>query len=199
MNVIGVDGGNNGAFAVLNHRTGKIERIIDMPVFHMTINGKQRKRIDSVGVLDLLRMEQMLGCELVMIEAVGGRPRQNASAAFVFGYGIGLIYMACIALKLPIETTPPTEWKKLMRMPGKKDTEGAKKKEKDGKIISRADELMPDARDMWRTPKGAYRVDRAEAACIAKYASDFRLRVDTRPPQAIETLLTYQFNADLGA
>lgn len=198
MNVIGVDGGNNGAFAVMNHRTAKIERIHDMPTFDMTVNNKKRTRIDAVGVYNLLAMEQMLGCELVIIEAVGGRPSQSASAAFVFGYGVGLIYMACIALRLPIETVPPQEWKKLLRMPGKKDAAGKKAKEKDGMIVARADELMPDARGLWRNERGTLKVDRAEAACIAKYGSDYRLRLDARPALAVETILTYR-HAETGA
>jgi hypothetical protein len=169
-----------------------------MPVFHMEINHKKRTRIDAVGVKELLEFEQMAGCELVMIEAVGGRPRQSASAAFVFGYGIGLIYMACVALRLHIETVPPQTWKKMMRMPGKKDMDGKKSREKDGMIINRADELLPAARDMWRTQRGAFRVDRAEAACIAKYAGDYALNVQARPALATDTLLAYQ-NADVGA
>ena len=198
MRVIGVDGGAKGAFAVYDAGSKRIQEIHDMPVFHMEINGKKRVRIDAVGVYELLSYQQMVGCQLVMIEAVGGRPAQSASAAFVFGYGIGMVYMACIALKLPIETVPARTWKGIMRMPGKKDTQGKKSTEKDGMIISRADELMPDARDMWRKPRGGFMVDRAEAACIAKYAGDHALRLDARPPLAVETLLAYQ-NADTGA
>lgn len=196
--VLGVDGGANGAFSAYNTDTKNIDAVYDMPVFNMQVNSKTRKRIDAVGVLQLLALEQMMGCELVMIEAVGGRPRQSASAAFVFGYGIGLVYMACISLKLPIETVPPQVWKKTLRMPGKKDVEGKAAKEKSGMIVSRADELLPESRHLWRTPKGAFRIDRAEASCIAKYAGDYALRFDVRPAPATETLLAYQL-ADTGA
>jgi hypothetical protein len=196
--VLGIDGGAKGAFAAYDVVSKSILDIYDMPIFNMVINNKERKRIDAVGVYNLLAMEQMMGCELVMIEAVGGRPKQSASSAFVFGYGIGLIYMACVALKLPIETVPPQVWKKMMRMPGKKDVEGKAAKEKSGMIVNRADELLPGARELWRTARGALRVDRAEAACIAKYAGDHALRFDVRPVMATDTLLAYQL-ADTGA
>lgn len=198
MTVIGVDPGASGAFAVYDPTTKHICEIIDMPVFHMTINNKKRVRIDAVGVLEYLSVQQMSGCELVLIEAVGGRPKQGASAAFVFGYGIGLIYMACVALKLPIETIPPQTWKKTLRVPGKKDKEGKQTKEFNGMIINRAEELMPAARGLFRGPKGGLMVDRAEAAMIAKYAGDYALRVEARPFLAVDTTMAYQY-AEVGA
>lgn len=203
MNVIGVDGGAKGALAVYDADAKCILRIHDMPVFNMTINNKKRLRIDAVGLFNLLQMEKALGTELVMIEAVGGRPRQGASAAFVFGYGIGLVYMGCVAGHLPIETERPEVWKRFMRLPGKKERENKKTKELNGMIVARADELMPDARHMWRGEKqhrgqDVFKVDRAEAAIIAKYAGDHVIRLGTRPTMAVDTLLAYQF-ADTGA
>lgn len=198
MSVVGVDCGAHGAFASYDVDTKTIISIHDMPVFFMQTNNKKRRRIDAVGVLEYFRLQQMMGCELVMIEAVGGRPRQSASAAFVFGYGVGIVYMSCVALGLPIETVPAQTWKRMMRMPGKKDVEGRVAKERSGMIVNRADELMPHARMMWRSEKGNLYVDRAEAACIAKYAGDYAFRLPARPTLAVDTLLAYQM-AETGA
>lgn len=197
MNVIGVDPGSDGALAVYDYAAQKIIHIQDMPIFNMTINKKTRKRIDGVGVLEFLATWQMAGCKLVMIEAVGGRPRQGASAAFVFGYGLGIIYQSCVALRLPIETVAPSVWKRLMRVPGKAEKGDKKTKEFNGMIVNRADELMPEARDLFRSAKmrnGQYalKVDRAEAAMLAKYCGDYQLRIPTRPFLAVDTALAYQ-------
>ena len=197
MNVIGIDPGSGGALAVYDYAAQKIIHIEDMPIFNMTINKKTRKRIDAIGVLEFLATWQMAGCKLVMIEAVGGRPRQGASAAFVFGYGVGLIYMACVALRLPIETVPPQTWKRVLRVPGKAEKGDKKTKEFNGMIVNRADELMPEARDLWRGAKkhrgqDVFKVDRAEAAMLAKYCGDYQLRIPTRPFLAVDTALAYQ-------
>lgn len=193
MTVVGIDPGNSGALAVYDPHAKLITEVIDMPVFYMTVNNKKRKRVDAVGIITWLEMQKMLGAELVLIEAIGGRPKQGASAAFVLGYGVGLIYMACVALRLPIETVPPQVWKKMMRVPGKKDAEGKKQAEYNGMIVNRADELMPDCRDLFRGPKGGLLVDRAEACLLAKYAGDHALRLPTRPFLAVDTEMAYKY------
>lgn len=203
MITIGIDPGSSGALAVYDAEARRVLHIQDMPIFNMTINKKTRKRIDAIGLLEFLATWQMAGCQLVMIEAVGGRPRQGASAAFVFGYGVGLIYMACVALRLPIETVPPQTWKRVLRVPGKAEKADKKSREFNAMIVNRADELMPDARDMWRGEKkhrgqDVFKVDRAEAAMLAKYCGDYQLRVPTRPFLSVDTALAYQ-NAEVGA
>jgi hypothetical protein len=203
MYTIGIDPGADGAMAVYEYGVQQIIHIRDMPIFNMTINKKTRKRIDGVGVLEFLATWQMAGCKLVMIEAVGGRPRQSASAAFVFGYGLGIIYQSCVALRLPIETVAPQTWKRVLKVPGKAEKGDKKTKEFEGMIVNRADELMPDARDMFRSDKlfrgqRALKVDRAEAAMLAKYCGDYQLRVPSRPFLAVDTAIAYQ-NADIAA
>lgn len=203
MITIGVDPGSGGALAVYDANTRKVLHIEDMPIFNMTINKKTRKRIDCVSLLEFLSSWQMAGCQLVMIEAVGGRPRQSASAAFVFGYGVGLIYALCVALRLPIETVPPQTWKRVLRVPGKAEKADKKTREFEAMIVNRADELMPDARHMFRgvklhRGKDVLKVDRAEAAMLAKYCGDYQLRIPSRPFLAVDTALAYQ-NAELGA
>src|SRR5688572_15999903 len=100
MSVIGVDPGLNGALAYISD-DGKDVHITDMPTWSMIVSKKARARVDAVGLIEYFELAKMMGVKLVMIEAVGGRPRQSASAGFVFGYSVGLVYMACVACKLP--------------------------------------------------------------------------------------------------
>lgn len=161
-----MDPGISGAMAYYEYQYGILE-IIDMPVFEMAIGKRVRKRVDPVALLEYFELAKLKGVEIVMIEQVGGRPRQGNM--FPFGYSVGLLYMACIAARIPIETVAPMTWKKLMRVPGKKSDEG--------NIISRADELFPEQRQEWHGPRGGEKLGRAEAALLAKYAVDFALRI----------------------
>lgn len=196
MTVLGIDPGNNGALATYDQDSKRILEIIDMPTWLMTVNRKQRKRVDAVALWEFFEYQKMVGCELVMVEAVGSRRKE--SGGVTRGYGLGLIFMACIGLKLPIETVQPAVWKKFMHVPGKKDMEGKKGVAADAMIVNRANEMLPEWRDSFRGPKGGYRVDRAEAAMLAKYCGDYQLRVPNRPFLSVETVLAYQ-HAETGA
>lgn len=170
MSVLGVDPGTGGALATY-HPNGMLD-VIDIPHWYAMVGKKKRRRIDAVELMNFMEMAKLGGVELVVIEEVGQRPRQ--SGMFVFGFSAGLIYMACVAVKIPIETVKPQIWKRLMNVPGKK---GMKKEgDYEAAIIHRADEMMPSYAHMWRGPQGGRRVDRAEAAMLAKYGNDHALR-----------------------
>ena len=163
MKVCGIDPGNGGAFAVYDTVNG-LESVYDMPIAMVVVGKKTRPRIDVVEVADTFDLLKGLDVKLIVIEAVGGRPRQSASAAFVFGYGVGLLVMAAIQSRIAIETPTPQMWKKLMRVP--KDDAG---------IAMRFDHVFPDHRQLIRGPRGAIKHDRAEAAFLAKFGADFLL------------------------
>lgn len=188
--VVGIDPGNNGAFAIYNSDTKRVERIDDMPLWYQTIGKRKRKRVDALAMADLFDYYELMGVELVVMEAVGGRPRQSASAAFVFGYGVGLVYMAALYSRIVIETVPPASWKKILNVPGKGNAD-------DTAIIARADELFPQDRDLWRGERGGKKVDRAEAAMLAKFGADYVLHT-LGAVTDVELRLAYQ-NADTGA
>lgn len=214
--VAGIDPGANGAIAVYDTASRSIVSVEDMPFWYQSVGKKQRKRIDPLALAELFEGLQVLGVDLVVMEAVGGRPRQSASSAFAFGYGVGLIYSCCMYSKLMIETVPPAKWKKLMNIPGKRGGKEQKKqiegmndgkeknvakrvaaKQAEGDIINRADQLFPGSRAMFSTQRGAYRMDRAEAAMLAKFGGDFVLA--TMPSLGdVEFKLAYR-NADTGA
>lgn len=156
--VLGIDPGLHGALASYD---GASLSIVDMPTFWMTINKSKRARVDAVGLADMFEIAKMVDTDLVVIEAVGGRPRQGASAGFVFGYCVGLVYMAAINARIPIETVTPAVWKRMLKVP--KDKKDA---------VQRADELLPAFRDQWRGERAGLKPDRAEAAMLAKFGYD---------------------------
>lgn len=193
--ILGIDPGGSGAFAL--YAPG-ILQIDDMPTFNMTVGKTTRKRVDAPGVADLIETYKMMGLELAVLEAVGGRPRQSASAAFVFGYSTGLVYMALINARIPVETVPPQTWKKLMKMPGKRKKGGAgADKEYLDAIKVRATEILPDAGPLFYGPRGGARVDRMEAACMAVFGYRHMLGNGQRQTD-VEGSHVYQRN-DLGA
>lgn len=181
MSIIGVDPGLNGAIA---HNDKGVIEIIDMPTYEITIGkGKQtktRKRIDAVALYEHMAYLKMYGVTLAVLEEVGGRPGESASGAFQFGWAAAMVYMACIALEIPIKSVKPGEWKKAMGVPGKKDGRGkdmtpedkkAADKAAEGMVIQRADEIMPQYRQLWRGPRGGMQLDRAEAALLSVYGA----------------------------
>ena len=194
--IVGIDPGTNGAAAIYETEAHELVAVRDLPYWFQTVNKKQRKRLDPVGIYDMFEEFKLYGVGLVVLEAVGGRPKQGASAGFVFGYTVGLIYMACICAQIPIETVPPQKWKKLMSVTGGKKAE-------DDDIINRAHEMFPTKRALFRdtskTETGRKRVDRAEAAMLAKFGGDYVWRtLSTAAPNDVELKLAYR-NAALEA
>jgi hypothetical protein len=199
MSAIGIDPGIHGALA--HYERGRVVDIIDMPTFPMVINKKQRDRLDMVKLADWLMVKKMMGVQVVMMEAVGGRPQQSASAAFVFGYTVGALFALCIQIRLPVTTVPASIWKKVLQCPGKKLKQSKKMDPAyASKIITRADELIPEDRNKWRGPNGGLKVDRAEAALLGYYGVHYQLRVpgNIDHPGLAEYKLIYE-KAEVGA
>lgn len=166
--VLGIDPGANGAFAIYDTDTRRIVDMEDIPIWHQTVGKRKRKRIDMYSMAELFEKYELLGVEIAIMEAVGGRTGQGAAAGFVFGYGVGLIYACAFYTKLVVETIPPATWKRTMNVPGKEKADNSA-------IIARADELFPLDRAMFRGKQGGLKVDRAEAAMMAKYGAEHLL------------------------
>lgn len=175
--VLGIDPGLSGALAAYD---GTSLTVWDMPTWKMIVGKKNRKRIDAVELLTMLEMAVDIGCKLAVIEAVGGRPRQSASGGFVFGYTVGLIYMACISVGLAIETVPAVSWKRIMRVPVD-----------DNGIKARYDEVFPAHRQLIMGDRGGVKTDRAEAALLAKFGLDRVLPMNL-PSLDVENKLAYR-------
>lgn len=189
--IIGIDPGITGAIALYETNSMRIVGMYDMPFWYQTVGKKKRKRIDHVGLMELFQTLNLLGADLAVMEAVGGRPRQSASGGFVFGYSVGLIYSELMHSRIMIETVKPQVWKKILRVPGK--TKGT-----DDDIIQRADEFFPHDRHLYRGVKGGKKIDRAEAAMLAKFGGDHVLPTLGPITDDNEWFVAYQ-QADTGA
>lgn len=170
--VIGIDPGVSGAIALYDTSTQKIVAIYDIPNWNVVVAKKKRKRVDIVQLRQAFGFIKAFNPALVVIEAVGGRPGQSASAGYVFGYTVGLLSMACMYEKLYVETIPPTVWKKVLKVEGKK---GKMKKVADTSIVNRAEQLFVSQEGLFRNARGTLLVDRAEAAMLAKFGGDYVL------------------------
>ena len=172
--IAGCDPGVSGAISIYCTDTKRILCVYDIPNWKETVGKKQRTRIDTIGLMELFDTLKMLSVEMIILEAVGGRPKQSASAGFVFGYSVGLIYMAAMYSKIMVETVPPKEWKKLMKIPGKAGGKDAKaKKQAQGDIMRRVAEVFPNERELFVGPRGGFYMDRADAALLGKFGGDF--------------------------
>lgn len=200
--IAGVDPGTKGAIAVYCTVTRKLVSVIDIPNWTESIGKKQRTRIDTIALMEAFDTLVLMGVELLVLEAVGGRPKQSATAGFVFGYTVGLIYMAALERKLMVETVPPGEWKKILKIPGKAGGKTpAEKKKAEGNIIKRVGEVFPGERDTFRGPQGGFKMDRADAALLAKFGGDFvwpNLQTTVTRLSDTELKLAYR-NVDTGA
>lgn len=175
MRVVGIDPGTSGAFAffspppplppgVTNLTDLTAQTIVlawDMPINEITVGGKPRKRIDRLGLGELIAQITMLyDPQKWIVEKVGGMP--GNSGMFEFGYTVGCIHQALTERGIPFETVTPTQWKKELKAPREKK-----------ECIAKADELWPHARSVFRTDttKKGLRPDRAEAALLAYWGS----------------------------
>jgi crossover junction endodeoxyribonuclease RuvC len=191
--VAGIDPGVTGALAVYDSITGKLVMVEDLPFWFQSVGTRKKKRLDPIGLSNLIGLVGLMGVELIVLEAVGGRPKQSAMGGFSFGYAVGMIYMSIMYEEIMLETVPPAQWKKLMNIPGK-----AKAGDED--ILNRADEMFPDSRALFRGPQGGRKLDRAEAAMLAKFGADYVLR--TLKPTADTKTVEFRaaiVRADTGA
>ena len=143
--------------------------IEDMPVYKTTVNKKQRFRIDDLALFRYFEMAALRGVDKVVIEQIWERPGQRGM--FIMGVCVGLVRMACMANKLPVDEVPANTWKRILKVPGGEKAD-------DEMIMNRAVQMMPAHSHLWYGPKGGRMLDRAEAAMIAYYGETFTVRID---------------------
>jgi len=192
--ILGIDPGANGAFVIYDDETRRIVEVKPMPTWNAQVGKGTRKRVDALALADMFDMYQVHGVNLAVLEAVGGRGKQPGSAGFVFGFGVGLVYMCLVYSRIPIETIAPQTWKAFMRVPGKMKAD-------DTAILQRAGELFPHDRDHFYGPRGGKNVDVAEAAMLAMFGGDHILKsqVVTLDPMHELAYRTRVSKADVGA
>lgn len=193
--ILGIDPGAHGALAVYDSESRRILRVARMPTWFQQIGKTKRPRIDALALAEMIDVFALSGVSLAILEAVGGYGKQPGSAAFVFGYGVGLIYMSLIYNRIPIETVSSAHWKALMNVPGKQKAD-------DTAILARADEIFPDDRNFFRGKNGGKLIDVAEASMLARFGADFILKTIAKPTGDLLKDIGYASrvrNADTGA
>ncbi|WP_414464395.1 hypothetical protein [Hyphomicrobium sp. DY-1] len=154
---IGIDPGTKGAVSVV-YDNDRVE-CFDVPTVKYKIGKTTKLRLDVPAFIDLMSALAMtFDPQLVVIEEVGGLPKQSAPNAFTFGKTTGAMVAALYAAKLPFVEVPPSVWKRRYRLSSDKD-----------KCRMVAGQLLPAGRTLWskKTQDG-----RAEAALLALYARD---------------------------
>lgn len=147
--ILGIDPGLSGALAIYD---GEELLVFDIPTFEITKNGKVKKRIDLMGLLNILRSQKVDHCYL---EKVNAMPGQGVTSMFSMGRTFGHIEMALAACDVPVTEVTPQKWKKIMGCTADKDSSRL-----------RASQMLPLFSQNWDKKKHA---DRAEAALIALY------------------------------
>ena len=176
MRYIGIDPGSSGAIALYSPpvkgrgaapAVPASLSVWDIPHDDVKVGRSVRKRIDVVGLDDLLADIFMLGdADRIVVEEVGAMPKQ--AGMFAFGFGVGVVHSVLRLRRIKFETVTPTVWKREVKLASKDK----------GLAIARAEEVFPDCRHLWRdnskSAGGKLRPDRAEAALMAYYAATVR-------------------------
>jgi crossover junction endodeoxyribonuclease RuvC len=151
MCTLGIDPGLHGALCFMSNGGADL-RVVDMPIHHLSRNGKAKNEIDLV---ELSRLIDAGTVNHAFVEQVGPMPGQGISSVFAFGKGYGAVLGILAAHFIPVTMVTPQRWKKALQVPAEKD--GAR---------ARASQLMPRHAGNWTRVKDD---GRAEASLIALY------------------------------
>jgi hypothetical protein len=167
--IIAIDTDSYGSLAFMdcvNKRLG----VIQLPNHKIVVNKRTRNRLTPVDLADLLRATILLGPDRIVLEEQCGRPDQDSSSTFNFGFTNGLIHgvihgvlntlleTADKAFKIPeINLVTGRKWKQALGLTADKSESRAE-----------ASLIYPASAHLWKTgPKTSL----AEAALIATYAA----------------------------
>lgn len=151
MRIVAFDPGRATSFAILNTETPHRIEVGEVDL----IGSGRLRRPCPVHIAEL-----MIGTDCAIIEEVGARPDQGASAVFTFGMCVGTILGAVSARHVPIEPVSPQRWKAASRLGGLGRDEA-----KDA-ARALATELWPDQKPLFRVKKNH---GLAEAALMARW------------------------------
>jgi len=149
MNVLGVDPGATGAFALYESELDLL-LVGDMP--SGVVNG--RRQVNEAALAGILRSFQP---DVAWIERVHAMPKQGVTSAFSFGVSYGIVRGILVALKVPTNLVTPNEWKRHFRLGSSKD---------EARII--ASRQFPELANRFDLKKDH---GRAEAALIALFGA----------------------------
>jgi len=153
--VLGCDPGLEGALALFNSETCKIEMLHDMPV--------TQGRVDPAKLAAVIDAAKFMagGALHGAVELTGSLPRQRG--AYNFGLSNGVLHGCLGALGVPFTLVQPAQWKSSMGLRKMIDETQAGTKTRAREIASK---LWPERAEDF---KRAMDADRAEAALIARF------------------------------
>lgn len=123
MNVLGIDPGKSGGLAIVSDIDRSTPRAWKMP------DGER----DLADLLNLVCAE--IGKPtLAMMERVRSMPGQGVASTFAFGRYYGMVRMAVVGARIPLEEVSPQKWQKAMQCLSRGDKNVTKR---------RAQELFP--------------------------------------------------------
>ena len=125
MNILGIDPGLSGAFAL--YQDGQWI-LLDMPI----AGDAKRHEINGPEVCHWLREQRP---DHAFIEFASARPGQGVTSMFRFGCSYGALKMALAACGVPYTVVAPAKWKSAVGVPTGADKEASRQ---------RALQLFPD-------------------------------------------------------
>lgn len=168
MLIVGIDPGISGGIAVYDRQQHRIVFASEMPTQKLKIGRTKRERlVGSQLISNLQFIKSEFEAPVAVIEEVHGFTGQSASAAFIFGYTVGMTHACAYAAGYTVEVVPSGTWKKQLKVPTDK-----------AQAVARACELLPDDKHRFYTPRGAAQDGIAEAAMIAYW---FATRAESKP------------------
>jgi crossover junction endodeoxyribonuclease RuvC len=151
--ILGIDPGLQGALALLNVATRKLEMIWDMPV----TDG----RVDPAKLAGVVEMCKLRGSVVAAIENVNSRPRQ--AGMWSFALSIGIVHGCLGAMAVPLSAVQPAQWKSVYGLRRAINETQASTKTRAREL---AIKLWPDMAAEFKLIKND---GRAEAALLARY------------------------------
>lgn len=148
-NILGIDPGLGGGLSLYD---GTELMVWDMPTHTITVNNKERRRLDILRLKSILKEFHI---HHAFIEKVNAQPGNGTAASFAYGYGVGAIDAVVMCCDIPFTHVTPQKWKKELSVPADKD--GARQ---------RASQLLPAFAHNWTRKKDD---GIAESALIALY------------------------------
>jgi hypothetical protein len=106
---IGVDPGKTGALAAIDHHTGDLIDIADMPVIG--------KHVSAAGVSAWLIDMASHGTLVVVLEDVHSMPRDGSAGAFSFGRSKGVVEGGVAFAGWPLHYVAPAKWMRAVGIP----------------------------------------------------------------------------------